>query len=56
MKPFEGDATPHQPTPHFQQTHCTGKKRVSVRINVAAHQEKKENENAGKREAGERKK
>ena len=57
MDPFGAGAALHRPTPpgHISSTHLTGKDRAKVRMNIAAYQEKKKNEEMkmGKRNAEE---
>ena len=56
MDPFGAGAALQQPTPpgHISSAHYTGKDGARVRINVGGHQEKEKNENASKRDAGEK--
>ena len=54
MDPFRAGAALHRPTPpgHISRTHRAGKDAIKVRVSVASHQ-KEENNNTGKKEAGE---
>ena len=56
MNPFGASAELHRPTPpgHISSAHSTGKDEATVRMNVAVYQEKKDNENTGKRAEGEK--
>ena len=58
MDRFVADVALHRPTlsNHISSSHQIGKGGARARMNVAAHQEKKENEKTGKREAGEERK
>ena len=57
MDPLGASAALHQHTltGHITSAHRAGKDGARVRMNVAAHQQKKENEKTGKKEAGEEK-
>ena len=53
--PFGAGAALHRSTlpGYISSAYGTGKDRAKVRINIAAHQEKKKNEKTSKRRAGE---